>query len=67
MIGKIVQPDYPRGFASVYVLLLFGIGLHAFLLEIVGEYVLRIDLIFRAEPLAIIEDTLNFGRDEVKL
>jgi len=67
VIGKIIQPDYPRGLASVYVLLLFGIGLHAFLLGIVGEYVLRIYLILRAEPLAIIEDTLNFGSDEIKL
>jgi len=67
VIGKIIQPDYPRGLASVYVLLLFGIGLHAFLLGIVGEYVLRIYLSLRAEPLAIIEDTLNFGSDEIKL
>jgi dolichol-phosphate mannosyltransferase len=49
------------------VLLLFGIGLQAFLLGIVGEYVLRIYLILRAEPLAIIEDTLNFASDEIKL
>jgi glycosyltransferase involved in cell wall biosynthesis len=67
VIGKILQPDYPRGFASVYVLLLFGIGLHAFLLGIVGEYLLRIYLILRSEPLAIIEETLNLQPDEVKL
>lgn len=67
VIGKIIQPNYPRGFASVYVLLLFGIGLHAFLLGIVGEYLLRIYLILRAEPLAIIEDALNFRTDEIRL
>ncbi len=67
VIGKILQPDYPRGLASIHVLLLFGIGLHAFLLGIVGEYLLRIYLILRAEPLAIVEDTLNFTPDEIKL
>ncbi|MGY4230211.1 glycosyltransferase involved in cell wall biosynthesis [Bradyrhizobium sp. USDA 4503] len=67
VIGKIVQPDYPRGFASVYVLLLFGIGLHAFLLGIVGEYLLRIYRILRGEPLAIVEDALNFRKDEIRL
>lgn len=66
-IAKIVQPDYPRGFASVYVLLLFGIGLHAFLLGIVGEYLLRAYRILRGEPLAIIEDALNFQTDEIRL
>lgn len=67
VIGKIIQPDYPRGLASIHLLLLFGIGLHAFLLGIVGEYLLRIYLILRSEPLAIIEDTLNFSADEIKL
>lgn len=67
VIGKIVQPDYPRGLASVYVLLFFGIGLHAFLLGIVGEYLLRTYLILRGEPLAIVEDVLNFRMDEIKL
>ncbi|MGL3104521.1 hypothetical protein [Bradyrhizobium sp. BR 1432] len=67
VIEKIVQPDYPRVFASVYVLLLFGIGLHAFLLGIVGEYLLNIYLILRGEPLAIVEDALNFRADEIKL
>jgi len=67
VIGKIIQPDYPRGLASIHLLLLFGIGLHAFLLGIVGEYLLRIYLILRSEPLAIVEDTLNLGPAEIKL
>ena len=67
VIGKLIQPDYPRGFASLYVLVLFGIGLQSFLLGIVGEYLLRIFLILRAEPLAIVEQTLNFRADEIRL
>lgn len=67
IIEKIVQPDYPLGFATVYVLLMFGVGLHAFLLGIVGEYLLRIYLILRGEPVAIVEDTLNFRKDEIRL
>ncbi|MCK1574591.1 glycosyltransferase family 2 protein [Bradyrhizobium sp. 174] len=67
VIEKIVQPDYPRGFARVYVLLLFGIGLNACLLGIIGEYLLRTYRILRGEPLAIVEEALNFRRDEVRL
>ncbi|NLS75364.1 glycosyltransferase [Bradyrhizobium brasilense] len=67
VVGKAVQPDYPRGFASIYVLLLFGIGLNTFLLGIVGEYLLRTYWILRGEPLAIVEDALNFRMDEIRL
>jgi dolichol-phosphate mannosyltransferase len=67
VIGKLIQPDYPRGLASVHVLVLFGIGLQSFLLGIVGEYLLRIYLILRAEPLAIVEQTLNFRADDIRL
>jgi polyisoprenyl-phosphate glycosyltransferase len=38
IIGKLIQPDYPRGLASTHVLVLFGIGLQSFLLGIIGEY-----------------------------
>jgi dolichol-phosphate mannosyltransferase len=67
VIGKLIQPDYPRGLASIHVLVLFGIGLQSFLLGIIGEYLLRIYLILRAEPLAIVEQTLNFPADEIRL
>jgi len=66
-IGKIVRPDYPVGFASIHVLLLFGIGLHAILLGIVGEYLLRTYRMLRREPLAIVEDALNLRTDEIRL
>ncbi len=67
VIGKLIQPDYPRGLASIHVLVLFGIGLQSFLLGIIGEYLLRIYLILRAEPLAMVEQTLNFPAEEIRL
>ena len=64
---KIMQPELPRGFASMHILVLFGIGLQSLLLGIVGEYLLRIYLILRAEPVAIIESSLNFAPNDLKL
>ncbi len=67
VIGRLIQPDYPRGLASIHVLVLFGIGLQSFLLGIIGEYLLRIYLILRAEPLAIVEQTLNVPTEDIRL
>ncbi len=67
VIGKLIQPDYPQGLASIHVLVLFGIGLQSFLLGIIGEYLLRIYLILRAEPLAMVEQALNFPAEEIRL
>lgn len=64
---KIMQPELPRGLASIHILVLFGIGLHSLLLGIVGEYLLRIYLILRAEPVAIVENSLNIPRADLKL
>lgn len=67
VILKLFQPDFPQGFASLYILILFGIGLNAFLLGIIGEYLLRIYLVLRADPIAIVEKSANFEPDELKL
>ncbi|MBI1273771.1 MAG: glycosyltransferase [Alphaproteobacteria bacterium] len=64
---KIVHPDLPQGLASLHILVLFGIGFLSFLLGLLGEYLLRIYLILRQEPLAIVDETLNFLPEEVKL
>jgi len=64
---RLMHPDLPRGMASIHILVLFGIGLQSLLLGIIGEYLLRVYLILRAEPTAIIEQTLNFNPDELKL
>lgn len=67
VVLRLFHPELPRGLASIHVLVLFGIGLNAFLLGIIGEYILRIYLVLRAEPIAIIEQSINFSRSELKL
>lgn len=67
VILRAFRPDLPQGFASIQVLLLFGIGFQSLLLGILGEYLLRIYVILRAEPVAIAEETLNLGPAEIKL
>ena len=64
---KIIHPELPQGLASIHILVLFGIGINAFLLGIIGEYILRIYLVIRAEPVAVIENSLNIKLDELKL
>ncbi len=67
MALRSLHPELPRGLASIHILVLFGIGLNAFLLGIIGEYILRIYLMLRSEPVAIIEQSLNFSPAELRL
>lgn len=62
-----LRPDLPPGFVSIQLLVLFGIGLNAFLLGIIGEYILRIYRTLRSEPIAIVERSLNMRPDDLKL
>lgn len=64
---RLAHPELPKGIASVHILILFGIGFQSLLLGILGEYLLRIYLITRSEPVAIIEQSLNFKEHELKL
>jgi len=64
---RLKYPDLPQGLASIHILVLFGIGLQSMLTGIIGEYLLRIYLILRAEPLVIIDQSLNFAHGELKL
>lgn len=64
---KLFHPELPRGLASTQILILFGIGFQSLLLGILGEYLLRIYLILRSEPVAIIEQTLNIDESELKV
>lgn len=67
VVYKLIHPDFPQGLASIHILVLFGIGLNSFLLGVIGEYLLRIYLVLRAEPVAIIEKSLNIESKELKL
>jgi polyisoprenyl-phosphate glycosyltransferase len=64
---KLSYPLLPRGLASIHILVLFGIGLNSFLLGIIGEYILRIYLVLRADPVAVVEQSLNMQSTELKL
>ena len=67
VILKILNPELPQGLASTQILILFGIGINAFLLGIIGEYLLRIYLVLRAEPVTVVEKSLNIDPNELKL
>lgn len=64
---RLLKPDLPQGLASIHILVLFGIGFQSLLLGILGEYLLRIYLIVRAEPIALIEDSINFPPEQLQL
>lgn len=64
---RLLHPELPQGLASIHILVLFGIGLQSLLMGIIGEYLLRIYIILRAEPIAIIQQSLNFDPAELKL
>ncbi len=64
---KIIYPELPQGLASIHILVLFGIGINALLLGIIGEYILRIYLVMTAAPVAVVEKSLNIQQDELKL
>ncbi|WP_218510922.1 glycosyltransferase family 2 protein [Variovorax sp. dw_308] len=67
VILRLVRPDLPPGFVSIQLLILFGIGLNAFLLGVIGEYILRIHRVLRSDPIAIVERSLNMRPDDLKL
>jgi dolichol-phosphate mannosyltransferase len=51
--------DWPAGFATTTVLLLFGISLNGIFLGIIGEYVGRIYNQVRSRPTTVIEYSVN--------
>ena len=59
LLLKIFNAHLPQGLASIHILVLFGIGLNAFLLGIIGEYISRIYWILKGEPSYIISEKVN--------
>jgi dolichol-phosphate mannosyltransferase len=51
--------SWPSGFATIVVVILFGISLNSIFLGIIGEYVSRIYQQVRYRPLVIVERTIN--------
>ena len=67
ILVRFIHPELPPGFASIHVIVIFGIGLNSFLLGIIGEYLLRIYLTIRSDPIAFLEDQINFKDDQLLL
>jgi glycosyltransferase involved in cell wall biosynthesis len=55
------MPVAPTGTTAIVVLLLFAIGLNAFFLGIIGEYVGRIYNQGKQRPLYVVDKTINIG------
>ncbi|MEQ1716640.1 MAG: hypothetical protein ABL907_11750, partial [Hyphomicrobium sp.] len=52
-------PLPPTGTTAIVVLVLFGIGLNAFFLGIIGEYLGRVYNQGKGRPLYVIDETIN--------
>lgn len=57
VISKLSNPDWPEGYASLFSVILFGFGIIAMLVGIIGEYILRIYISLRAEPIGFVADS----------
>lgn len=53
--------DWPSGFATITVLVLFGISLNALFLGVIGEYIGRIHNQLKRRPLSIVEYSIENG------
>jgi glycosyltransferase involved in cell wall biosynthesis len=53
--------DWPEGFATTTILILFGISLNAIFLGVIGEYVGRIYEQVRTRPTTVIERSINMA------
>jgi dolichol-phosphate mannosyltransferase len=60
VVGSLVlRYDWPRGFATTTVLILFSLSLNAFFLGIIGEYLGRIYKQVKKKPLTIIQESID--------
>ena len=59
---KYLNPDLPEGLASTQILILFGIGLNASFLGLIGEYVFKIYQLMKNEPMVFVKDTINVSK-----
>jgi dolichol-phosphate mannosyltransferase len=61
---KTFAKGLPQGLASIHILVLFGIGMNALFLGIIGDYLHRIYVILRNEPKYIVEAFINMTEEE---
>jgi dolichol-phosphate mannosyltransferase len=58
--------NWPRGFATTTVLILFGISLNGIFMGILGEYVARIYHQVHQKPLTVVEQAVNLASTDSK-
>ncbi len=64
LIGRLFfELDWPAGFATQIILILFGISLNAIFLGIIGEYLRKIYQQSHQRPITIIEKSINITSD----
>jgi glycosyltransferase involved in cell wall biosynthesis len=56
---KFMQPDLPRGYASLYILIVFGIGVNSLLLSVIGSYIRKIYFVLSGEVTEVIVAKIN--------
>lgn len=60
LLGRLLHPDeWPVGYATITLLILFGISLNGLFLGVIGEYIARIYHQVRTRPSVIVEKALN--------
>jgi polyisoprenyl-phosphate glycosyltransferase len=57
---------WPSGFATIAILILFGISLNSIFLGVLGEYIRRIYLQIQQRPLTVIEQIINIPEKEAE-
>ena len=65
VMALIFGGDWPDGFATLVLLLLFSISLNAALLSIIGKYIGQVYLQQQNRPLVVIEKCINFDLDKI--
>lgn len=56
--------EWPAGFATIIVLILFSIGLNALFLGVIGEYLGRIYKQVKPEPITIVEKKVGINKED---
>jgi len=59
IVLKIRNPDLPVGFITVYVLVLFGIAFNSLMLSLILNYLNRVYLMIRGEPMVVVIANIN--------
>lgn len=59
VVLKIRDPNLPVGFITAYVLILFGIAINSLMLSLILNYLNKVYLIIRGEPLIVVIGNVN--------